>query len=190
MVGPLSRIRDTVLGKCLKRGSKKVSNRAGGCGGCGGCTFLGRLLRDLVQIKLQPPQPPQPPARFDTFLESLFKQFLRTVCENEGKGPTKTAYKMERMTNTLALSDPPGTTQAEAHGGEDLPPPPAKGVWGEGNLPEAAKWQQKCSQNVPAHCLPLPAPCSCFSPKSRKWQHCSKNVPAHCLPLPAPCSCF
>ena len=39
---------------------------------------------------------------------------------------------MERMTNTLALSDPPGTTYAEAHGGEDLPPPPAKGVWGEG----------------------------------------------------------
>ena len=45
---------------------------------------------------------------------------------------TKTASKMERMTNILALSDLPGTTHAEAHGGEDPPTPPAKGVWGEG----------------------------------------------------------
>ena len=106
MVGPLLRIRDIVLGKCFKRGSKKVSNRAGGCGGCGGCTFLRRLLRDLVQIKLQPPQPPQPPARFDTFLEHLFKYFLRTVSRILQKGPTKLAPISLPSANTLALSAP------------------------------------------------------------------------------------
>ena len=90
----------------MKRGSKQVSNRAGGCGGCGGCNFIWTKSLSNLPRKVQPPQPPQPPARFDNFLEPLFKHFLRTVSRIIQKGPTKLAAESLPSANTLALSVP------------------------------------------------------------------------------------
>ena len=48
LVGGFYPFLGTVLRKWSKRGSPKVSNRAGGCGGCGGCDFQGRSIRDTL----------------------------------------------------------------------------------------------------------------------------------------------
>ena len=50
-----------------------------------------------------PPTPPTP-ARFDTFLESLFEHFCRTVSRNLQKRSTKLTSKSLPSANTLALS--------------------------------------------------------------------------------------
>ena len=79
LIGRNYQLRDTVLRKCSKRGSQKVSNRAGACGACGACDILGRFIRDTLPWKPQAPQAPQAPARFVTFWDPLIDLKRRPV---------------------------------------------------------------------------------------------------------------
>ena len=124
LVGRFCQFLDTVLRKLPKRGSQKVTNLAGDCGDCGDCDFIGRFSPINFPRTVQSPQSPQSPARFDTFWDPFFGHFRRTLCKNKEKLLTRTASKMERLTDSLALSRPPGTTDADTHGGEHLPPHP------------------------------------------------------------------
>ena len=156
--------------KVLKKDVQKGGKSEDACDACDACTLLGRFERNILRIESQASQASQASAPICHFWRTHFVHFLETVWQNEEKDPTKTASTMARMTNTLALSAPPGPTDTDAHGGEHLPPPPAKGVSGEGplwiserprwarcgfalsgpsgagNVPQGAKWDQPATK--------------------------------------------